>query len=53
VVQRDDGKYFFVYTRDFNKNFDSKKAIKREFRLLQRLDLEEYITSNVWIYNAK
>ena len=53
VVQRDDGKFFFVYTRDFNKELDSKKAIKREFRLLQRLDLKEYITGNVWIYNAK
>jgi len=53
VVQRDDGKYFFVYTRDFNKDVESKKAIKKEFRLLQRLNLDEYISGNVWIYNAK
>lgn len=53
VVQRDDGRYFFVYTRDFNKDIESKKAIKREFRLLQRLNLDEYITGNVWIYNTK
>jgi len=53
VVQRDDGKYFFVYTRDFNKDKESKKEIKREFRLLKRLNLNEYINGNVWIYNAK
>lgn len=53
VVQRDDGKYFFVYTKGFNKNEESKKAIKREFRLLQRLNLDEYINGNVWIYNTK
>ena len=53
VVQREDGKYFFVYTRDFNKDVESKKAIKKEFRLLQRLNLDEYINGNVWIYNAK
>lgn len=53
VVQRDDGKYFFVYTREFNKDEESKKEIKREFRLLKRLDLDEYISGNVWIYNAK
>jgi type IX secretion system PorP/SprF family membrane protein len=53
VVQREDGKYFFVYTRDFNKDVESKKAIKKEFRLLQRLNLDEYINGNDWIYNAK
>ncbi len=52
VVQRDDGKYFFVYTKGYNRIPDLQKDIKRELRHINRLNIDRYINGNVWIYDA-
>lgn len=52
VVQRDDGKYFFVYTTGYNRMPNLQKDIKRELRHINRLNIDQYINGNVWIYDA-
>ncbi|MFW5872819.1 MAG: PorP/SprF family type IX secretion system membrane protein [bacterium] len=51
VHKRPDGKYFFIYSRAYKKQKETKKNIVRELRLLKRLDLDEYIDGNIWIYH--
>lgn len=51
VHKRTDGKYFFIYSKAYKKQKETKKDILRELRLLKRLNLDEYINGNIWIYH--
>jgi type IX secretion system PorP/SprF family membrane protein len=53
VTQRGDGKYFFVYTESYNRLPEAVDDIKREVRHIDRLDIDQYINGNIWVYYAK
>ena len=53
VVQRSDGKYFFVYSKKFKKGEEIHKNIRQEMKHLKRLRLDKYIDGNIWIYQEK
>lgn len=48
VFEREDGKYYFVYS----KSIDNKDDAKQEFRRLKKLNINQYINGNLWIYKA-
>jgi phage tail tube protein FII len=49
LIEREDGKYIFVCSGSFNE----KKGIKEEFKRLKKLDLDAFISGNVWIHQVK
>ena len=49
IMEREDGKYFFVYTDQFE---DRKEARQRAISLNQS-ELKDYIRGNVWLYGEK
>jgi type IX secretion system PorP/SprF family membrane protein len=53
VFEREDGKYFFVYTKGYQTNDETKEDVNRELKLLNRLNINEYINGNPWIYQLK
>ncbi len=46
VFQRDDGKYFFVYSKGLN----NKDEVKNEFKRLKKLNIEKYTYGHIWVY---
>ncbi len=48
ITTSDDGKYYFVYTR----TIDSKSAANNEFSRLTRMNIQKYISGNLWIYGS-
>ena len=49
VFEREDSKYFFVYT----KKVHSRDDVNKEFRRLKRMNIGEFINGNLWIYGEK
>jgi type IX secretion system PorP/SprF family membrane protein len=49
VFAREDGKYYFVYTRQVKNNDE----VNREMKRLKRLKIDNYINGNCWIYGEK
>lgn len=49
VFEREDNKYFFVYSRKVS----SKEEATREFKRLKKMNLTEYINGNIWVYGEK
>ncbi|MFT3738787.1 MAG: PorP/SprF family type IX secretion system membrane protein [Breznakibacter sp.] len=49
VFEREDGKYYFVYSRQVK----SQDEANREFKRLRKMDLDSFINGNIWIYGEK
>ena len=49
VFEREDGKYFFVYSRQVK----SQDEANREFKRLKKMKLESFINGNTWIYGEQ
>ena len=49
VFEREDGKYYFVYSRQVK----SREEANREFKRLIKMNINSYINGNVWIYGEK
>lgn len=49
IFEREDNKYFFVYTRKVS----SKEEANREFKRLKKMNIGQYINGNIWIYGEK
>jgi hypothetical protein len=49
VFEREDGKYYFVYSRQVK----SRDEANREFKRLLKMKIETLINGNVWIYGEK
>jgi type IX secretion system PorP/SprF family membrane protein len=49
VFEREDGKYYFVYTRQVK----SQDEANREFKRLSKLNISPLINGNIWIYGEK
>lgn len=49
VFEREDGQFYFVYTRQVK----SQNEAEREFKRLKRLKIDTYINGNVWLYGEK
>lgn len=46
IFEREDGRYYFVYTRQVK----SSDEVKKEFKRLKRLNIDSYINGNLWLY---
>jgi len=49
VITREDGKYFFVYS----KQLKNKNELNLELRRIKKMKIEKYIDGNIWIYGDK
>jgi hypothetical protein len=49
IFEREDNKYFFVYTQKVH----SREEANKEYRRLKRMNIGQYINGNVWIYGEK
>jgi type IX secretion system PorP/SprF family membrane protein len=49
IFEREDNKYFFVYTQKVH----SRDEANKEYRRLKRMNIGQYINGNVWIYGEK
>ena len=52
VIEREDGKYFFVCSVAYTKNENVKKDIYREFKRLEKLGIQQYVNGNIWVYKS-
>lgn len=49
VFEREDGKYYFVYSRQVK----SQDEANREFKRLKKMNLDSFINGNIWVYGEK
>lgn len=49
VFEREDGKYYFVYSRQVK----SQAEANREFKRLKKMNLDPFVNGNFWIYGEK
>lgn len=49
IFEREDGRYYFVYTRQVKSGDEAR----REFKRLKRLKIDPYINGNVWLYGER
>jgi type IX secretion system PorP/SprF family membrane protein len=49
IFEREDNKYYFVYTQKVH----SREEANKEYRRLKRMNIGQYINGNVWIYGEK
>jgi hypothetical protein len=49
VFEREDGKYYFVYSRQVK----SRDEANREFKRLTKMKIDTYINGHIWIYGEK
>lgn len=49
IFEREDGQFYFVYTRQVK----SQNEAEREYKRLKRLKVDTYINGNVWLYGEK